>query len=142
MLPDGRWVSWRTQHRKGFVVEPTTFRVLRFHNARPKGAPALSAPGPVESLEFDESPPTVDYVDRVAEAESALMSIGAVSRYVSRSGSRYLLLPGGLHVRVADHDPNDKTSKWIARNCVASIRVDQESWREQLEMLTGPVLNT
>lgn len=29
LLPDGSKYSWKTQHRKGYVVEPTSFRVLR-----------------------------------------------------------------------------------------------------------------
>ena len=32
VLKDGRKVTWKTQNRKGYVVEPTSFRVLRVEN--------------------------------------------------------------------------------------------------------------
>lgn len=34
-LPSGRVVSWKTQDRKGFTVEPTSYRVLRVHTGHP-----------------------------------------------------------------------------------------------------------
>jgi len=34
ILSDRRRVSWKTQHRKGYTVEPTSFRVLRFAKAK------------------------------------------------------------------------------------------------------------
>lgn len=35
-LADGRAVSWKTQNRAGYTVEPTSFRVLRTHAAHPE----------------------------------------------------------------------------------------------------------
>lgn len=35
-LPDGRAVSWKTQNRAGYTVEPTSFRVLRTHANHPE----------------------------------------------------------------------------------------------------------
>jgi len=34
ILSDRRRITWKTQHRKGFVVEPTSFRVLRIGKAK------------------------------------------------------------------------------------------------------------
>lgn len=35
-LADGRAVSWKTQNRAGYTVEPTSFRVLRTHATHPE----------------------------------------------------------------------------------------------------------
>lgn len=35
-LPDGRYLSWKTQSNKGYVVEPFTSRVMRIHATKPK----------------------------------------------------------------------------------------------------------
>jgi predicted phage-related endonuclease len=34
LLSDGRRVTWRTQNRNGYTAEPTSFRALRFGNAK------------------------------------------------------------------------------------------------------------
>lgn len=140
-LPDGRWVSWTTQQRVGYYVEPGESRVMRFHNSKPKKAPALTVDStPTEYLELDETANEVTdtYGDRLIEAEATLLATGAIVRHLSRSGSRYFILPGNLHVRVADHDPNEKTVAWMQRRQVLTVRVDQADWREQLEAIAGP----
>ena len=73
-------------------------------------------------------------------ATKRLLSLGGTLRAESESGSRYFDLPGGLRVRLADHDPNEATAAWMQREEVASVRVDQPDWQHQLEAITGPAL--
>lgn len=141
-LPDGRWLSWKLQHRKEFVTAATSFRVLRTHDRRPKDAPAIThevaEPLEVEADRDVETQP--DYVERSLDCQEALLSIGGIVRHESDSGSTYFVLPGGSHVRVADHRPNLKTAAWIERHSVTEIRIDQDDWRDQLEAITGPLV--
>lgn len=138
-LPDGRWVSWKTQQRAGYYVEPGESRVMRFHKSRPKDAPALEHEvTPPEYLEVDDKPAEVSdaYGDRLIEAEAGFVAIGAVVRHRSVSGSRYLILRDNTHVRISDHEPNRKTAEWIEKHHVISIRVDQPNWRTVIDSLT------
>lgn len=50
VLPDGRWISWKTTTRKSYVVAETSYRTLRIHDKQPKGAPALPPPEAVPAI--------------------------------------------------------------------------------------------
>lgn len=142
-LPDGRWISWKQQTVKEHVRKASTFRVLRFHDKRPKDAPALEQPETHEPIEITGGDCRLgcdEFYQRSFEAQAAMLGIGGIIRHESDSGSAYFVLPGGLNVRISDHEPNGKTSEWIERNAVVSVRVDQEDWRDQLSAIVGTKL--
>lgn len=138
-LPDGRWVSWKQQTRKEHIVKASTFRVLRMHDKRPKDAPALTFDEPMpELIECDNEPaPFCVFHENAMEAEAAVLSAGAFVRHVSPSGSCYLVLPGGLHIRISDHPANEKTAAWMDKHHAVEIRVDEPDWRDRLASITG-----
>lgn len=117
-LPDGRSFSWKTQSRAGYTVEPGSMRVLRQHGDK----------------SIDDESATY----RITLCTQKLIELGATLVDQSDSGSRYFELAGGLMVRVADHAPNEKTAAWMDRREVASIRVDLDTWNDELEGITGP----
>lgn len=119
-LPDGRRFTWKTQNREGYIVAPGTMRVLRQHGKTPDDAPE----------------------SRVAECTKRLLGLGATIVHESESGSRYFELAGGLTVRVSDHAPNENTTAWMDRREVASVRVDLETWTDELEGIVGPSLES
>lgn len=118
-LPDGRFVTWKEQTRKEHVVRESTFRVMRQHGAS----------------DFIESPESI-----VARCTAALLAMGATLYHESESGSRYFELPGGLIIRLADHEANEATEGWMERREVFGIRTDKSDWQEQLEAVTGPLM--
>lgn len=126
MLSDGSSFSWKEQERTlrcqhcAGIVQHSNFRVLRQHKPR-KGKQETIA-------------------DRRAIVTAALISRGATLYAESESGSRYFDMAGGLRIRVADHEANEKTDAWMQRNEVAEVRLDAEDWRGQLEAITGPTL--
>lgn len=120
VLPDGRQFTWKQQTRAAYSVPESTYRVLR--QKSPKQAIEVTA------------------ADRIAESTTALLAAGATLIDESESGSRYFELAGGLTVRVADHAANEATDRWMGRCEVAEVRVDQDSWRDDLEVITGPNL--
>lgn len=117
-LPDGRRFTWKTQSRAGYTVEPGQCRVLRQHG------------------EQGDNPELPEH--RIAVCTRRLIELGAVLLEESDSGSRYFELPGGLRVRLADHEPNEKTAAWMERREVASIRVDLDTWSDDLQGICGP----
>jgi hypothetical protein len=40
---------------------------------------------------------------------------------------------------LADHEANAATDRWMERREVFEIRVDADSWKERLEIITGPL---
>lgn len=129
-LPTGRSFSWKTQNRSQCcpncqtIISESTYRVLRQAKA-PKGKAVFLLDAERKAI--------------VAQVTAALLAHGAMLRFESPSGSRYFVLAGELELRVSDHEPNEKTDNWMGRKQVASIRVDQPEWREQLELITGPL---
>jgi hypothetical protein len=76
---------------------------------------------------------------RYQEASERILACGGTHVHTSESGSRYFeFTETGGHVRVADHPPNVATARWIARESVSSVRVDQPAWRSQLMSIVGP----
>lgn len=78
--------------------------------------------------------------ERFRISAEALVAMGGILGAKSESGSMYFDFAGGLTVRVSDHAPNEATAKWMERREVASVRVDEESWRADLESVVGPEL--
>lgn len=127
ILPDGRRFSWKSQTNK-YPPKPaheTTFRVLRQHERK---SSRLMAGDTLEQ--------------RLAHSTTALLAMGGTLYHESPSGSRYFELAGGLRVRVSDHAPNSATAKWMGRDEVAAVRVDQDDWKDQLTAITGPLLES
>jgi len=125
LLDDGSSFSWREQSRVvlckhcGEAVSDSEFRVLRQHDCKTSSKHSVAA--------------------MLAYATAVLIAQGATLVHQSKSGSRYIELAGGLQLRIADHDPNDATEGWMGRNEVASIRVDQPDWKDQLQTIVGPL---
>lgn len=119
-LPDGRCVAWRTQHRKGYTVEPTSFRVLGILKKPPKDAPLPALP---------------NYEEVLGDASARLIAAGAEFKDRSPFGSRYLFLADGRGVRLADHAPNEKTAAWMERNSIIDVRADQPNFAERVTKL-------
>lgn len=139
-LPGGRWVSWQEIPGSTFTVERKPSRRLLIHDKRPKNAPALAieADEPLAiECDRDEAETRPDYAERVLTCQESLLSIGGIVRHESPSGSAYFVLPGGLHVRVSDHEPNEKTNAWIERHGVVEVRVDQDDWEHTLSSIVG-----
>lgn len=139
-LPGGRWVSWKEIPGSTYEVTRKPYRRLMFHDKRPKDAPALEVEA-VEPLavecDRDAAETRPDFVERSLQCQEALLNLGGIVRHESDSGSAYLVLPGGLHVRVSDHEPNEKTNSWIERHGVVEIRVDQDDWEQCLSSVVG-----
>lgn len=131
LLPSGNSFSWKTQGRVttcphcSEVISDSTFRVLRQHKPK-KG--------------YGHRDMHSDCQEAIAQATAALLAHGATLRHESDAGSRYFLLAGDFEIRLSDHEPNEKTDAWMGRKSVASIRVDQPDWRDQLEAVTGPLM--
>lgn len=75
--------------------------------------------------------PGADYTEHFEAVHAELKAQGAILYTVSPAGSRYYGLPSGERVRVADHDPNEKTQRWMRRWGVRSIRVDQPPYGDR-----------
>lgn len=63
----------------------------------------------------------------------SIVAAGGVLKHESESGSRYYQFPNGQNVRVADHAPNEATDRWMDNNTVDQVRVDKNSWKQQLD---------
>lgn len=124
ILPDGRKFSWKQQTSNYPAREAysSSFRVLRQHEPK--------------ALRIAQDAT----VDRMTETTSRLIAMGGVLIDESESGSRYFEMAGGLRVRVSDHEPNEKTAAWMDRREVASVRIDSDSWKDDLAGITGPTL--
>jgi putative phage-type endonuclease len=139
-LPDGRWLSWNEVPGSTYTVNRKPHRRLLVHDKRPKNAPELLLEATeLPALESDAEPVVVrpDYSERSMQCQESLLSIGGIVRHESDSGSAYFVLPGGMHVRVADHEPNEKTNAWIERHGVVEIRIDQDDWEHTLSSVVG-----
>jgi len=139
-LPGGRWVSWKQIPGSTYTVNRAPYRRLLIHDKRPKDAPALSVEHPeplAVECDRDAAETRPDYAERTLQAHEALLNIGAIVRHESDSGSAYFVLPGGLHIRVSDHEANEKTNAWIERHGVVEIRVDQDEWEQTLSSVVG-----
>lgn len=139
-LPGGRWVSWKQIPGSTYTVNRKPYRRLLVHDKRPKDAPALSleTPEPLAvECDRDYAETRPDHAERTLQCHESLLNIGAIIRHESDSGSAYFVMPGGLHVRVSDHEANEKTNAWIERHGVVEIRVDQDDWENVLSSVVG-----
>lgn len=100
---------------------------------RPAGFVA-KGPGKTTATERGTVPDEEIEPNRTAVHE-ALTVAGATLVKVSESGSRYYSLQDGTHVRVADHEPNEATAKWIDEHNVRQIRIDKKTFRSALEQV-------
>lgn len=108
------------------------FDMKRFQEEQPEiWKQYLREPGPQRRFLLKPKSPAL-LRPRVSEASQRLIALGAVLNNESDAGSMYFDLPDGSSVRLADHDPNDKTLAWMMRRGVHSVRVDEPGWREQL----------
>ena len=132
-LGDGDGARWNggeftycQQSRKGYSVEPCTYRVLRHKSPKDASRTEVSRP------EF-----TID--DAATLADVRLQGMGYILKEQSSSGSRYyvaLLLPD---VRVSDHAANEATGLWMERNGVLEVRLDRYDVPGQLERISMAV---
>ena len=120
-LPDGRWISWKEQTVAPFVNPGYTSRVMRVLAKEPKGAPAIGS----------------CYEDRLRDVTDALVERGAVLRVESLWGSRYLELPDGGVVRVADHLSQNGVGDTMTRDDLQEIRVDLPDWQVRLDAVAA-----
>lgn len=83
----------------------------------------------VEEIDSDVIPDVDKILDPDAvglRVDNRLRSSGFLCHHVSESGSRYYIHgTRELRIRVADHEPNEKTMEWMDRHAVWSVRLDQ-----------------
>lgn len=98
--------------RKGYTVEPTTYRQLMTKKAT--------------GFEVQESTDQPDIaLNGTTTIEHYLTSVGYWLRAQSESGSRYWVCAGLPEVRVSDHAPNEKTREWMDASDVVDVRTDR-----------------
>lgn len=95
-------------------------REVKYKGEPIRGLPALAEAEP-EDLVAE-----ADVVDLVNRLDWRLKQAGFLCNEVSRSGSRYYVHgKEELRVRVSDHEPNLKTTAWMKRCGVRSIRTNK-----------------
>ncbi len=98
--------------RKGYTVEPTTYRQLM----------SKKASG------FEAKPETTVpdvQLDAMTTIDHYLSRVGYWLRAQSESGSRYWVCAGLPEVRVSDHSPNEQTRAWMEASDVFDVRTDR-----------------